>query len=245
MEVIKMANNTNPNAEKIAQEREKKAMEMAKKAQNFPKSTLFALIKAVPNCPNGAFWGFTHLKEIKEFDVAQELMKDKNIKAKQLDSDAVLVEVLPNYIVSAVNMLDSSVLNNNVIESMKKSMVEAETQFEKWLANHCDNYKGFLGVYCINNVPTITYKNTSYPAFRVNETTVLNLLNKWHFVMLDKDNKPMTPANVKNNGCFFKMAHLSPTLTGVFIKVASTLTPEQAKEFQAKFKAQKKASQGK
>ncbi len=238
MEVIKMANNTNPNVEE-------KSQEMAKRAQNFPMSTQFAIIKTLPNCSNGAFWGFTHLKEVKEYGVAQELMKDKNIKAKQLDTDAVLVEVLPNYLMSAAKMVNPMLVTDTVIENMKKSMVEAETQFEKWLASHCDNYKGFLGVYCINDTPTISYKDTSYPAFRVNETTVLNLLNKWHFVMLDKENKPVTPANVKNSGCFFKMAHLSPTLTGVFIKVASTLTPEQAKEFQAKFKAQKKTAQGK
>ena len=213
-----------------------------KRASNFPLSTQFALIKALPNCSNGAFWGFTNIKEIKDFGVAKELMTDKNLKVKQLDNDAVIIEVLPNYLISAIKMVDPNLFNDKVGNNMQSKMVEAEAQFEKWLASHADNYKGLLGIYCTNETTTITYNNKSYPAFRVNETTVLNLLNKWHYIMLDKDNKPYAPKTVKENNAFFKMSHLSPTLTGIFIKVASTLTPEQAKEYRAKFKVQQKGN---
>ena len=55
---------------------DEKSKASAEKAKNLPPSTQYAIVTALPNILNGAFWGFDSVKNAKAHYDA--LMKDKN-----------------------------------------------------------------------------------------------------------------------------------------------------------------------
>lgn len=207
--------------------------EDAKRAQNLPASLQFAIVTLLKNIPNGAFWGFTSYTDAKKY--AEALKQDSNIAARRIGKDdAVLIEISPDYLLKAVSAVDATLLNQTDIQNMQKGIATAGAQMEKFLISKADkNYSGLVGIYCINDTPTITYKGTAYPAFRINIMTALNALANWGYCVRVGD-KFVTPQVAAQAGAdLFASMQLSPTSTGIFMQVKSTLTTDQLKNLKA------------
>lgn len=196
----------------------------AKRAQSLPESVQFALITCLPNVPLGACWGFSTDK--KALPYVSALSTDKNVIARRVQG-GILVEVLPDYILRAITAVDPSLLTPQDINKMKESLADTYAKFEKWLgsSNRHMGEEVVLGIYCTNEVSSIKYKNTSVPAFRINLVNALALLEKYGFAVAftgtdGKQTKFMYPRAAMNNlNAAYGGLMLSPTGTGVFIKV--------------------------
>lgn len=203
--------------------------EDAKRAQQLPASLQFAIVTLLKNIPNGAFWGFTSYAEAKKY--AEALKQDSNIVARRIGTgDAVLIEINPDYLLKAVSAVDASLLNQTDVQNMQKGIATAGAQLEKFLINKADkNYTGLVGIYCTNDTPTITYKGTAYPAFRINIMAALNALANWGYQVRVGDKFMPSQAAAQSGSALFASMQLSPTSTGVFMQIKSTLTPDQLK----------------
>ena len=207
-----------------------KSVAYGNKAQNLPESVQFAIITALPNIVNGAFWGFEEVKKCREYGEA--LKGDKNVILRKLyGGEAALVEVNPDYLLKAVNLIDGGLINEKDIAAMREGIADGCASFEKFLLKNADKkFHSQIGIYCINDSTAITYKGTAYPAFRVDVRTALNLMNKWGY-MIGVAGKMVTPQEAMHaGGKLFESMMLSPTNTGVFITVASTWNEAQVKQ---------------
>lgn len=216
--------------------------EDAKRAQQLPASLQFAIVTLLKNIPNGAFWGFTSYAEAKKY--AEALKQDSNITARKLGTgDAVLIEINPDYLLKAVSAVDASLLTQADVQNMQKGIATAGAQMEKFLISKADKaYTGLVGIYCTNDTPTITYKGVSYPAFRINIMTALNALANWGYQVKVGDKFVPPQAAAQSGAALFASMQLSPTSTGVFMQVRSTLTPEQLKNIKAQRGVGKKST---
>lgn len=208
------------------------ARDSAKKAQQLPASTQFAIVTALPNITNGAFWGFTDVEKAREHSEA--LKSDKNIQARKL-GNACLIEVNPDYLIKAVSMINKDLVTQKDIDNMLKGRADAEVAFEKFLIKKGEKgaFEGLVGIYCTNDSTAITYKGTSYPAFRLSIQKVLELCNQWGY-MIKVKGQYVTPAVAMQSGAaLFESMILSPTNTGIFIEIKSTLAPQQIKQMSA------------
>lgn len=204
-----------------------KSVACGNKAQKLPESVQFAIITALPNIVNGAFWGFEEVKKCREYGEA--LKGDKNVILRKLyGGDAALVEVNPDYLLKAVSLVDGSLITEKDIAAMREGIAEGCASFEKFLMKNADkNFRSQVGIYCINDSTAITYKGTAYPAFRVDIRTALNLMNKWGY-LIGVAGKMVTPQEAMHaGGKLFESMMLSPTNTGVFITVSSTWNEAQ------------------
>lgn len=220
------------------QELRNRANESAKRAKALSPSIQYAIVTVMPNIINGAFWGFTDMKSIQEH---VEAIKNSNgnLTVRKL-GNACLIEANPNYLVKAIGAIDSNALTQKDLQIMNQKRAEAQIAFEKFLiAKGKANtpFGGTIGIYCTNDVTTISYKGTNYPAFRVDIVTTLGLLSKYGY-------------NIKIGGQFISAqqasqagqvlwdsAILAPTKTGIFIDIQSTLSAAQMKELEKQFKA--------
>ena len=200
----------------------------AQKAQQLPASTQFAIVTALPNIVNGAFWGFT---TVRDAHVHAEAFKvDKNIQARKL-GNACLIEVNPDYLLKAVAMINPNLVTQADVQSMMKGRADAEAAFEKFLVNKGEkgNFSGLVGIYCINDSTAITYKGVAYPAFRLSIRIVLDLCNTYGFDV-EVNGAFVSPAQAMQSGTdLFNSMILSPTNTGIFIRLKSTLSGVQVK----------------
>lgn len=206
----------------------------ASKAQQLPPAVQFAIITALPNCTNGAFWGFTSMDDAKEhIDV---IKSDKNIVARQL-GNACLIEVNPDYLYKACSVIDPSLMTQNDVAIMQKYMAEAAVSFEKFLYSKAEKggFGGMVAIYCTNDSNAITYKNVQYPAFRLNIGTVLQYLQKWGYMILVGGQYVAPNVASQAGQALFSSMQLSPTNTGVFITIRSTYSPEQIKQLKAQY----------
>ena len=212
-----------------------RARESALKAKKMPASVQYAIVQVLPNILNGAFWGFTDIRDIK--DHVNELREDKNITARKL-GNACLIEVVPQYLLKAVSVIDPNAINKKDIDVMTESMVKATMEFEKFLLRKGKKgFVGTIGIYCINDVSTISYKGVSYPAFRLSMDSALKILAQYGYTIQVKGNF-MTPQQASQAGQdLWDSAQLSPTKTGIFITVRSTLSEEQLKSLESDFKS--------
>ena len=212
-----------------------RARESALKAKKMPASVQYAIVQVLPNILNGAFWGFTDIRDIK--DHVNELREDKNITARKL-GNACLIEVVPQYLLKAVSVIDPNAINKKDIDVMTESMVKATMEFEKFLLRKGKKgFVGTIGIYCINDVATISYKGVSYPAFRLSMDSALKILAQYGYTIQVKGNF-MTPQQASQAGQdLWDSAQLSPTKTGIFITVRSTLSEEQLKSLESDFKS--------
>ena len=210
-------------AEKVNENRAK-ANESAKRAGQMPPSVQYAIIQVMPNILNGAFWGFTTLKEIEgHYDSIKS--SGGNVVARKL-SNACLFEVNPAYLIKAISMIDPEALTQKDLDTMQKMRAESLVSFERFLVRKAkeikDNKKfgGTIGIYCTNDVNTVTYKGTNYPAFRVEIASTLDQVGNaiWDSVVL------------------------APTKTGLFIDIQSTLDLETVKQLEKQWKAQNKVN---
>lgn len=207
-----------------------KSVACGNKAQKLPESVQFAIITALPNIVNGAFWGFEEVKKCREYGEA--LKGDKNVILRKLyGGEAALVEVNPDYLLKAVSLVDGNLITEKDIAAMREGIAEGCASFEKFLMKNADkNFRSQVGIYCINDSTAITYKGIAYPAFRVDIRTALNLMNKWGY-MIGVAGKMVTPQDAMHAGSkLFESMMLSPTNTGVFITVASTWNEAQVKQ---------------
>ena len=215
----------------------KKALDSAKKAKEFSPSVQYAITKVLPNIINGAFWGFTDLKDIQEHIAA--IKSDANITARKL-GNACLLEVNPSFLLNAVVAIDPQAISQNDFAGIKKASNDAIIEFEKFLINRGKKEGGFagvVGIYCVNDVTTITNKGVNYPAFRITMQKALEIMNQYGYV-IRVGNTYMRPADAMNSGqALWDSTALSPTNTGVFINISSTLNPAQMKEVEKQFKA--------
>ena len=207
-----------------------KSVACGNKAQKLPESVQFAIITALPNIVNGAFWGFEEVKKCREYGEA--LKGDKNVILRKLyGGEAALVEVNPDYLLKAVSLVDGNLITKKDIEAMREGIAEGCASFEKFLMRNADkNFRSQVGIYCINDSTAFTYKGTAYPAFRVDIRTALNLMNKWGY-MIGVAGRMVTPQDAMHAGSkLFESMMLSPTNTGVFISIASTWNEAQVKQ---------------
>lgn len=214
---------------------DEKSKESAKKAQQLPPSVQYAIVQVMPNILNGAFWGFTDLAGIKEHIDA--LRQDKNIIPRKL-SNACLLEVVPQYLLQAMMMIDPNILSQQDLLDIQKKMAEAVVEFEKFLVKRGkDGFSGVVGIYCINDTPNIRYKNVNYPAFRVNMNIALELLNKYGYAVKVGGKFVSASQAVQMGQALWESTVISPTDTGIMIEIKSTLPQQQMAKLAAEFKA--------
>lgn len=230
-----------PNEKKMQDDRQR-AQVAASRAKQMPESVQYAIVQVLPNIVNGAFWGFTDMAGVKSHI---EAIKNSggNLSARQL-GNACLIEANPQYLVSAVAQIDPNAVTQADLNNMKNKMAEAEIAFEKWLIHKAKTPKGqaqpwggTIGIYCINDVNTITYKGVNYPAFRVDMQKALGYLGRYKYkVQVNGQFVDATQAAGMGQA-LWSSTILSPTKTGLFISIQSTLTNEQVKQLEAQFKA--------
>lgn len=208
------------------------ARDYARKSMNLPVSTQVAIVTVLPNIVNGAFWGFTSVKEMKEY--AEELKKDSNIQLRRIGHDAVIVEVDPNYLISATKSVGNELINEKDLQCMKDYSSKAVVEFEKFLLNKGKKgFAGLIGIYCTNDTTSITYKGTVYPAFRLPITKVLQLCNKFKY-MVKVNGRWVAPQDAMKAGqALFDSMILSPTKTGVFLEIKSVATIDELRQLEA------------
>lgn len=200
------------------------------RAKSLPDSVQFALAKCIGNTPYGAFWGFAQMGEVKDYYSA--LVKDKNViarkiaynveyKGKKESVGACLIEVHPDYILKAMSVLDKNAVTPKDIAKIKDKMAEAQASFTKFLMSKAKKergYQGIIGIYCTNLVTSIVLNGVQYPAFRVNLQMAFQSLEENNFgIYLGKT--LVKPSQIKNINEVYQYLILSPSQTGVFVKI--------------------------
>jgi intein/homing endonuclease len=197
----------------------------------------FAIARILPNVPNGAFWGYATMADCQIY--AENIKENKNIKVYKLaeaggkDAYMALVETTPAYMLNEVMAKDEDF--KKLTEKDKKGYIEeaaaAQAIFEKWLIKNAADYYGLVGIYCINDTPSITYEGHSYPAFKVGIQKALNLMKKYGYQVQTQEGLiPLTNVNGEIAQKVMKSMFISPTHTGSFLKVKGTLTAAKVAE---------------
>lgn len=214
-----------------------KANESAKKAKQLPVGVQYAICQALPNIRNGAFWGFTDIRDIKEH--IEVLREDKNITPRKLSSDKCLLEVNPAYLLKAVQLIDPNALTQQDMKVIQEAMASAKLDFEKFLIKmgKKGGFGGTVGIYCVNDSTAINYKGVTYPAFRLSMGDVLNLISQYNY-SIQVGSSFVSAAQAMNSGqALWDSVTLSPTKTGVFVNIKAMGSPEQYKEMEKQYKA--------
>lgn len=217
-----MANNVANNGNKAV------ARDCAEKAMSLPASVQFALVTALPNISNGASWGFTTVDNALKHTEA--IKSDPNITARRLEN-ACLIEVNPDYLIKTVAIVNKDLITKKDIQNMFKGRAEAEASFEKFLINKGEKggFENLVGIYCVNDSTAMTYKSVSYPAFRLPIKSVLELCNIYGYNVM-VNGQYVTPTTAMQSGmALFNSMILSPTNTGIFIRLKATKTPAEIK----------------
>ena len=215
----------------LSQEEIQKSKDNAKKAKQLPPSVQYAIVKVMPNIMNGAFWGFESMKGVKEH--IEALQADKNIIVRKI-ADYCILEINPSYMLQAVRVIDANAINQSDMNNIKEAMDKAHLELERFLVRKAKDKAGFggtVGIYCTNDVTTIKYKGTTYPAFRLGINDVLGFLDNYNYSIQVGGNF-VSPREAFGAGQpLWDSMILSPTKTGVFINIRYNGTPEQGKQF--------------
>lgn len=210
------------------------------RVKQLPPSVQYAIVTVVPNIINGAFWGFTDMQDIQEH--TEQLKQDKNIVARKL-GNSCLIEVEPSYLLKAVQAGDPNAITKKDVDVMQNAIAEAKHSFNRFLiqkgktAEPGKLFAGTIGIYCTNNVTTISYRGVNYPAFRVNIADALTALNYFGYE-IRVGGQFVNPMQASNMGqALWESLSLSPTKTGIFMNIRCKLTPEQMKVKEAEYKA--------
>ena len=216
---------------------------LAKKASSLPCSVQYAITKVLPYTLVGSFWGFADRKEVVRY--ASLLKESENhIIARQLSNEDCLLEVDPAYLLGAVNQLSPGLLTVKDLKTIERMQAEAIASFEKFLiakgkyrdSETNKSYAGVVGIYCINEVTTINSQGISFPAFRINMKLALNLLSLYGY-RIYVEGQWLNATQAANAGrALWHSTKLSPTKTGIFIKIASTYSVDKIKELEVNFK---------
>ena len=224
-----------------AQANREKANVAASRAKQMPESVQYAIVNILPNIVNGAFWGFTDKAGVeKHIDAIKQA--NGNLSARLL-GNACLLEANPNFLVSAVAKIDPTAITQADLNKMKTAIAEAEVTFEKWLISKAKTkagaqpFGGTIGIYCTNDVSTISYKGVNYPAFRVDMQKALGLLGRYGYKVQVQGQFVDVNTAAQSGQALWSSTILSPTKTGLFISVQSTYSNEQIKALEQQFKA--------
>ena len=210
--------------------------ENAKKAQQLPQSTQYAIIKVLPNILNSAFWGFDNVKNVQ--DHYDALKDDKNIICRKI-GDQALIEVKPEYLLNVITMIDDQAIRQADLKNMMESQSKAHIDLERFLIRKGKSDGGFggtVGIYCTNDVAEIRYKGTVYPAFRVGAAEALGYFANYNYLVRVGKNFVSAEQAFKSGQALWDSMKVSPTGTGVFIDIKYNSTPEQMKQFEAAYK---------
>lgn len=191
---------------------------VGKVAQNLPKSTQFAIVTCLSNIAYGANWGFASMDKVRDF--YEELKKDSNLGVKRING-GFIVEVNPNYILKAADIVAKGVVKQKDIDTMKRKSAEGYTALEKFLKSKSKKpFESVIGIYCTNATTSISYKGVQYPSFRVNLINALKLFGQYGF-QINIKKVGYVPANVAVNSPaqIYQSMLLSPTNTGVLIRI--------------------------
>lgn len=219
---------------------EQRARDCARKAKQMSPSVQYAIVTVLRNISNGAFWGFTTMKDIEEH--IEVLKQEQNIKARKL-GNACLLEINPSFMIQSMQMIDPTSITNKDLDIIQTAMSDAEMAFEKFLINKGlklgkmgEQFSGTIGIYCVNNTETINYRGTIFPAFRITMDTALRLLGAYGYeIQVGARYMPTQQASSAGQILWDSMK-LAPTKTGVFIDVRCRLTPDEMKMKQKQFK---------
>lgn len=210
-----------------------RATASARKAKMLSPSVQYAIASVLPNIKTGAFWAFTDMKDVK--DHVEALRSDKNITVRRI-ADACLLEVNGKYLLSAITSIDPDALSQQDIYEIQLSRAKAVMNLEKFLISKGKNterrFGGTVGIYCTNEVSTISYKGVNYPAFCVAITDVLNALGVFGYEIQVGGKFIDAMKAVSAGQVLWDSMKLSPTKTGIFINIRSTFSPEKMKELE-------------
>ena len=217
----------------------------AEKALNtLPEGVVYTTVLVAKHLKNGAFWGFTDVRDVQEH--AEAIKQDPNITARKIGSKDCIIEINPQYIVQNLMSVGNDIFTKGDMDKMQENMASAVVEFEKFLVNKGINREGFgstIGIYCINNVTTISYKGVSFPALRLNMEKALHIMSQYGY-MVKVGGKFIPAADaVKCGSALWESAKLSPTKTGVFIDIKSGFSSAQLKELKRIMEARYKAKQ--
>lgn len=217
-----------------------KAHESAKKAKQAPECVQYAIIHTLANTVNGAFWGFASMKDVEQH-IGDIKESQGNIVVRKLGSDDCLIEVEPNFLVNSIAKIDPDAMTFGDLQNFSNKRAEATVGFEKFLiAQGKKGFSGTIGIYCINEVSTIIYKGTNYPAFRVNMMTALSYMGHYGYAVKINGQFILASNAGQAGQALWDSLILSPTKTGLFIDVKSTYNLEQMKELEQQFKVRYK-----
>lgn len=211
----------------------------SKRAKQLSPSVQYAIRTALANIMNGAFWGFTDMKNIQSH--IEAIKAEPNITARKL-GNACLIEVQPGFLLNAVQAIDPNAITQGDLNNIQRSMAEALVAFERFLIRYgkqIENGKAFqniVGIYGITDMECVVMQGTNYPAFRVSMGDALRLLAQYGYE-INVGGQFMKPMQAIDAGeALWESATLSPTKKCVFIDIKSTLSPEQIKAKEAEFK---------
>lgn len=218
-----------------------RANQSAKRAKQLPEGVQYAITVALPHICNGAFWGFTSMKSVQEHIKAIKEAAP-NITARQL-GNSCLIEVEPGYLIKAVQAVDPNALTQSDLQNIQTARAEAHIAFEKFLiargkgtAKTGKPFEGTIGVYCINDVTTISSKGVNYPAFRLSLPLALQYLAQYGY-SVKVNGSYMRAQDAANAGqALWSSLGLAPTKTGVFMDICSYFTPEQYAQLDKNFR---------
>ena len=213
--------------------------ESAKRAKKMGEDVQYAITVALPNTVNGAFWGFTTVKDAHNHFEAFKKAGGR-ILARKLQNDGCLIEIEPNYLINSVLQIDSEAYSKKDIEVMTQALAKSSVDFKRFLLSKAKkgNFTGKIGIYCTNDVNNINIKGVSYPSFRVSINDVLQSLNQFGY-RIKINGQFITPQQAQQAGeALWGSMELSPTKTGLFIEIASTLSKEQIQAVEKQFIAQ-------
>lgn len=210
----------------------------AKRGETLPISTQVAIATVLPNIVNGANWGFSTMKELSFY--ANELKNDKNVTVRKIAGDNLIVEVDARYLISATSSIAKDIILKKDLERMVSDSTKALVDFEKFLISKGKSgFCGIVGLYCINDSTAMVYEGVTYPAFRVKLIQALELCNRYKY-LIQVGGKFITPAQaIASKQQLFDSLLLAPSKNGVFVKLKCVATPEEIKELEKTFKAQK------
>lgn len=235
----------------VTEEMKRKAQENAERSKNLHPSIQYAIAVVAANFLNGANWGFCDNEGIAPF--LADIKKNPNMLARNLNGKGCLVEISnEKYIVDCITSVDPTILfteeerrlfenGNNQQKKMvcernkvaklteiAKDRKTAMVELEKFLQNRVKDakpYNSLIGIYCINDTPSMTKDGKQYNAFRVDAISALKLLHKYGFkvVIEGKAFTPQQCMDAKLAGHFWNSLVLNETargIRGVFIHIA-------------------------
>lgn len=209
-----------------------KSVDYAKRAiDTLSEGTIYATVLIAKHLKNGAFWGFTDVRDVQEH--AEAIKQDPYITARKIGSKDCIIEINPQYIVQNLMSVGDDIFTNGDMDKMQENMASAVIEFEKFLVNKGIQREGFgstIGIYCINNVTTISYKGVSFPAFRLNMEKALHIMSQYGYMVKVGGKFISASEAMKSGSALWESAKLSPTKTGVFIDIKSGFSSTQLKE---------------